>query len=114
LEIYDPLWLRTVDPNFVVRLFPKAAAEAGLKTGMAVVHCTVAHDGSLKDCAVDKEDPPGLGFGEAALLVAGVTAMNPWTAQGEPVDGAHVSIPIRLKLPDDAPAAAATPAPAKP
>jgi hypothetical protein len=36
--------------------------------------------------------------------------MNPWTAQGTPVDGARIRVPITLKLPDE-PAAAP---PAKP
>ncbi|MFI4974832.1 MAG: energy transducer TonB [Caulobacterales bacterium] len=111
LEVVDPLWLRGVDPKAAGGIFPDAAAKAGLKTGIGVVVCEVAHDGTLANCAVDSEDPPGMGFGKTALAIAGVMQMNPWTQQGAPVDGAHVRIPIRLNLAADAPAAAT---PAKP
>ncbi len=109
-EVYDPLWLRTINPAYVAQLFPAAAVKAGLRSGKADVVCTVQHDGSLKDCAVASEQPAGLGFGDAALTVAGVMVMNPWTAQGDPVDGARIRLPVRLELPADAP----PPAPAQP
>jgi TonB family protein len=114
MEVYDPLWLR--GPDDVAKLFPAAAVKAGLKTGRAQVACTVRHDGTLKDCAVVSEDPAGLGFGDAALKVASVMAMNPWTAQGTPVDGARIRLPVRLELPADAPASVSPQqlAPAKP
>ncbi len=83
---------------------------------MANIVCTVRHDGGLTACEVVSEQPAGLGFGDAALIVAGVMEMNPWTAQGTPVDGARIKLPVRLELPADTPAAAtpAAPAPAKP
>jgi TonB family protein len=109
-EVYEPLWLKTINPAYVAQLFPAAAAKAGLRGGKADVVCTVQHDGSLKDCTVVAEQPAGLGFGDAALTVAGVMAMNPWTAEGDPVDGARIRLPVRLELPADAPAAQLTPA----
>jgi hypothetical protein len=86
------------DPETVQRLFPLAAVQAGYKTGLGVVSCTVAHTGMLTDCAVVREDPAGMEFGQAALAVAKVMQMNPWTTQGVPVDGAKVEVPIRLNL----------------
>jgi TonB family protein len=109
MEVYDPIWLRQVNPEYVGKLFPIAAAKAGLKTGVASVECSVQHDGTLKDCIVASEDPAGMGFGDAALQVASVMAMNPWTAQGDPVDGARIRLPVRLELP----AGAEPPAPAQ-
>jgi hypothetical protein len=44
-----------------------------------------------------------MGFGAAALEIAAVVAMNPWTAQGDPVDGARIRLPLRLELPKEAP-----------
>ncbi len=35
--------------------------------GWAIVQCTAARDGSLKDCTLVSESTPGQGFGEAAL-----------------------------------------------
>ena len=107
VEVYDPLWLKSVSPSGAGKLFPAAAVKAGLKTGSARVACTVAQDGTLKACSVSSEDPAGMGFGDAALLIASVMQMNPWTAEGSPVDGAHIVLPIKLVLPDDAPAAPA-------
>jgi outer membrane biosynthesis protein TonB len=116
IEVYDPIWLKRVNPQYVATLFPAAAVKAGLRTGKADVECSVQHDGTLKDCAVASEAPAGMGFGDAALKVAAVVAMNPWTAQGDPVDGARIRLPVRLELPADAaaPAASAQPATAKP
>jgi TonB family protein len=116
-EVYDPMWLTRVSPESVAKVFPPAAIAAGLSTGVGTVECTVKHDGGLTECAVVSETPAGMGFGTAALQVASVMKMNPWTAQGDPVDGAHVRLPIRLQMPREQPAAV-TPqvqvAPAKP
>jgi TonB family protein len=113
-ELYDPMWLKRVNPEYVAQLFPAAAAKAGMRSGKATVGCAIQHDGSLKDCAVLSEEPAGLGFGDAALTIAGVMVMNPWTAQGDPVEGARIRLPIRLELPAEAAPAPAQPAPAKP
>jgi TonB family protein len=109
VEIHDPIWLKQIDPRAIPQLFPEAAAKAGYKVGRASVECTVAADGTLSGCATATEDPAGFGFGEAALEVAGVMQMSPWTKQGAPVEGARINLPIKFVLPDT-PAAAAAPA----
>jgi TonB family protein len=98
-QIYDPVWMRSPDPDDLAKAFPSAAAAAGDKDGSATLDCTVAHNGSLTDCNVVSETPTGLGFGAAALKVAAGMAMSPWTAQGVPVDGGHITLPIRLQQP---------------
>jgi Gram-negative bacterial TonB protein C-terminal len=108
LEVLDPTWLQTVDPVKASQLFPEAAAKAGLTTGRATLVCQVAHDGSLTACTVAEELPSGLGFGEAALAIAAVMKMNPWTQQGFPVDGAKIRLPIRVNLMKTDPSATAT------
>jgi len=105
IEVNDPEWLQMASQAMAGRLFPEAAAKAGLTTGRAFVACEVAHDGGLIHCAVRTEDPAGLGFGASALAIAGVMKMNPWTKQGAPVDGAHIVVPIRLNIADSAPPA---------
>jgi TonB family protein len=106
LELVDPIWVRFADPKMAGAVFPDAAAKAGYKTGKGVVDCGVNHDGSLTDCTVVSEDPPGLGFGDSAMTIAKVMVMNPWTIQGTPVDGARVRVPIRVNLPEDQPVSA--------
>jgi TonB family protein len=98
LEISSPEWLRTADPQMAGKLFPDEAAKAGFTTGVGTVECQVTHAGALTGCAVLSENPPGLGFGKAALSIASVMVMNPWTRQGAPVDGARIRLPIRLNL----------------
>ena len=106
-QITDPVWTRTIDPTKAQALFPPAAASAGLKKGRATVSCVVDHQGQLTECQAVSEDPPGLGFGAAAVSVASVMALNPWTPAGRPVDGDHIRIPLVLNLSPDAPAAPA-------
>ena len=107
VEIRDPMWLKTPDPKMAGKLFPAEAAKAGYQTGVAMLGCQVAHGGALVDCQVANENPPGFGFGKVALAIAAAVVMNPWTAQGAPVDGASVRLPIRINLGDEpAPASA--------
>jgi TonB family protein len=94
----SPTWVAGFDPDKVLKLFPPEAAAQGVTTGRGVAHCVVAPDGSLTGCTPLPADPPGLGFSEAAVKLALGLRMNPWSADGGPVDGAVVNIPIRLNL----------------
>lgn len=89
-------WLDTPDPQMAQAAFPTTALKAGLSSGAAVVACTVAATGALKDCSVDSEDPKGMGFGQAIVAVAERYVMNPWTDEGLPAAGAHVTLPMKL------------------
>ncbi len=44
-EIFDAIWNKGPDPDMAGKLFPPDAAKAGLKTGVGVVACDVAHSG---------------------------------------------------------------------
>jgi TonB family protein len=94
----SPTWVAGFDPDKVLKLFPPEAAAQGVTTGRGVAQCVVAPDGSLTDCTPQAADPAGLGFSEAAVKLASGLRMNPWSADGGPVDGAVVNIPIRLNL----------------
>lgn len=106
VEIHDPIWIQQIKADAIPKLFPEAAIKAGYKVGRASVECAVAADGTLTGCATVTEDPAGYGFGEAALVVAGVMRMSPWTKQGAPAEGARIVLPIKFVQPPDAPAAA--------
>lgn len=109
-----PRWISTLNAEGMALVYPKAAIKAGALTGLGVIDCTVDATGHLADCAAKREDPAGLDFGAAALLAAQAMAMNPWTKEGDPVDGQRITLPIRFNWqPDEAPAPTAPP-PAKP
>lgn len=110
----QPNWVTFVDQGRMIELYPDKAADAGVKTGRGVVDCTVAAGGTLTGCTVESEDPPGMGFGEAAVAVLASFTVNPWTDDGHPVDGAKVHVPVRMNEAERDTPAPTPPPPAKP
>lgn len=105
--VVRPKWINRLDPQKVVEVYPDAAAEAGVKSGRGVAECTVAFDGKLVDCQPAPATPEGLGFSDAAVKVASVMRMNPWSDGGGPVDGVRLRLPVAFNLaPEDEVAAA--------
>jgi TonB family protein len=96
--ITAPRWIVTVDPKILPQLFPPQAAAKGLSDGNGVARCHVAGDGTLTGCVPEDADPNGLGFAEVAARVASKMRMNLWSADGAPVDGGVVHVPIHLSL----------------
>ncbi len=96
--ITSPDWIRKPDGNDLADLFPDRAQRLE-KSGSTTMTCTVRANGMLTACAIVNEDPSGYGFGEAALKAASRFKMRPATADGRPVEGAKVTIPIRWTLP---------------
>jgi TonB family protein len=107
-KVPNPRWTVTLRQDKVLALYPDIAADAGVKAGQGVADCLVAADGKLTDCKVARENPADLGFGPAAVAIAGVMQMNPWTDDGRPVDGARIRLPINFTQADE-PAAKAKP-----
>jgi len=96
--VATPYWVAGFDPDQALKLFPPEAATKGITTGRGVAKCVVEQDGSLSDCAPEPGDPDGLGFSDAAARLASTMRMNPWTVDGEPVDGAVVRLGVKLTL----------------
>ena len=101
-RIGAPSWRVHLDPAKVAQVFPEEAAAKGIKTGRGVAKCAVAADGALTSCQEMPGDPDGLGFSHSAVVVASAMAMNPWTDEGGPVDGAVITLTIRFNLGADA------------
>ena len=105
--VVEPKWIIAVDPAKVQAIYPPKAADAGVKSGKGFADCMVAAGGRLVDCKPSGAAPDGLGFAEAAVQVASVMQMNPWTDGGGPVDGVRIRLPVAFNL-------APAPSPAKP
>lgn len=96
--LISPVWVSGFNANQAVKLYPPEAAAKGVTTGLGVAHCTVRADGGLDDCRPRAGEPDGLGFSEAAVKLAGLLRMNPWSGDGRPVDGDEINLPIQFNL----------------
>jgi TonB family protein len=82
----------------LARFYPEQAARTNA-SGRATTECKVTAEGTLVDCQVIEESPPGLGFGEASVKLDSLFKMRPLTKDGVPVGGGTVRIPIRWIIP---------------
>ena len=69
-----------------------------IATGSAKLQCLVMQDGSLQSCKVVSEDPPGKGFGEAAMNLASHQKVR--ADPNRPATGLLANIPFNFK-PED-------------
>lgn len=91
-EVVRPDWLEKPSGDAVNRAYPDAALRRE-ESGRVVLGCTVTTDGLVVDCEVVSEDPPGFGFGRAALTLTDQMRMRPMTVGGVPRDSS-VRIPL--------------------
>jgi TonB family protein len=87
-------WVEKPSPADVAARLPEAARKAGLKAAQAELVCRVAPQGRLSECTASQETPSGLGLGEAALALAPKYRASPWSADGVPIVGVKVRVPV--------------------
>lgn len=94
-----PQWAATPQAKDLTSAF------AGLKltsTARVQLECRVANGGGVEDCRVTSEDPAGSRLGDAALTLTPAFRLTTWTAEGLPVVGGRVRIPLRYEPPQPA------------
>lgn len=79
----------------LMNVLPRRALMLNMSGGV-VISCTARKDGTLKDCAVVEETPPGEGVGVAALKLMSLFRLRPQTKDGQSVEGGSVRVPIRF------------------
>jgi beta-lactamase regulating signal transducer with metallopeptidase domain len=94
--IKSPIWVSQPKGEDFVTNFPAKALAAGIE-GRSKMSCRVKRDGTLNACRVVSETPQGQGFGAAELKLAQKFRMQSTTADGRPVSGRTVMIPILWK-----------------
>lgn len=91
-----PKWTATPTAADFQATIPKH--ENGPNDIRVTLVCDVQAGGTLSGCVVDRETPAGQGFGEAVLALAPKFKVEPWSAEGQPVVGAKVRVPVRYDL----------------
>jgi TonB family protein len=86
--------------------------ETGHGTVRVLLACVVQPGGGVSGCTVEREEPAGIGVGQAALALAPRFRLSTWSAEGLPVVGGTVNIPLRYEGGAVSPAASASPPPA--
>jgi TonB family protein len=89
----EPNWLRKPNPGQFMAVYPTEALRNGVD-GEALITCEISLGGALRKCVVASEEPAGMGFGTAALVLAPQFRMKPGVVDGKPVEG-RVSIPLK-------------------
>ena len=92
-------WLHRPTREELRAIWPRKAAEKGVD-GSAKVRCTVSVQGALSDCLILREDPKGMGFGDAAIALTPQFLMKPPTHNGQPYGGETVDIPVNFAGPE--------------
>lgn len=108
-KLTKPHWTATLTLQGMAAIYPEAAIKAKVMSGQGAATCVVTAEGRLANCEAARENPAGLDFGAAAVKAASAMRMNPWTKEGDTLDGLKLTVPFQFSF-DDTPAEPAKPA----
>ncbi|HEY2480637.1 MAG TPA: TonB family protein [Caulobacteraceae bacterium] len=101
-EIRRPAWIASPHGAWTDDLTAELARRSEHE-GDATARCTATAAGTLADCWVEKESPPDLGFGEAALVMLQHARMKPVAGDGAAVAGRAYVQTFHFRAPSDYP-----------
>ena len=96
-EIAASKWGHVPLGQQIAAAYPAKALAAG-QEGSSSMTCTANRVGVLEACVVDREDPPGAGFGAAELKLADDFRLIPDIVDGRPTALGKVTIPVKWTL----------------
>ncbi len=80
-------------------LYPQKAIGLHIE-GSSRIRCILDKYGYFNDCVVTSENPPGVGFGEAAIELSKDMKVRMTMKNGTPVEGQKITIPFKWQLPE--------------
>ena len=92
-QVTGPTWMRTP----LVTFPPEARGR--LVEGRVFLNCLVLSDGSVRDCRIEREEPPGLGFGREALAASATFRLRPAMRSGAPIE-TRATVPVVFRASD--------------
>lgn len=94
--VIPPAWKQFPTGEEMVDNYPPAAWTSRAD-GEVKLTCKVTTKGTLSDCVVQSESPPGQGFAEAALKLTFFCHFRPQLVDGRPTE-ASVTFPVHFSL----------------
>ncbi|PZQ62592.1 MAG: hypothetical protein DI570_10130 [Phenylobacterium zucineum] len=92
--IGKPVWAKLPGSEALDKAFADVKATEPVRVMLA---CNVVAGGMVEGCKVESETPAGAGVGAAALALAPAFRITPWTAEGLPVVGGSIRVPLRYQ-----------------
>lgn len=92
--VIRPVWTRTPTVSDMHNYYP---VRAGTKGGKAALECRIDAAGAFSACTVTSETPTDVDLGAAALKLSRLFRMKPKDAEGKPVEGRWLMLPIEWK-----------------
>lgn len=90
--VVKPMWLRRPSSDDMRRLYP--SKRRGVEA-LVSADCLLDERGQFTSCEIVKETPAGMGFGESTVRLAKLFKMKPMDADGAPVAGRKLRLPVR-------------------
>lgn len=91
-RVVRPIWLRRPSADDMRRLYPPQ--QRGVE-GFVTADCLLDERGQFASCDIVEERPAGMGFGESTIRLAKLFKMKPMDADGAPVAGRRLRLPVR-------------------